>query len=244
LNQEDQFKKAVYNNKRSNARICHMRLYSNGFQAHWHALHAELDDQGDVKKIVITDSRLAKPNEGITAQRDLQSNPFLKEHADKVTFIPGEQQPFKTAICWVYCIANLASLANGNSVYKRTAKGSFTEEISQQLKESLLIQPPHTCEDLIVTESIRFFTPRPSEPSARKIQPPDIWQFVEGIALLVGGIGSIMVGSLSVASVLSFGLAVGIASLLLGMAMTAAGTVLLCTTEMPLEMSAQRTFGV
>ncbi|WED43334.1 hypothetical protein [Legionella cardiaca] len=120
---EDKFEEAIAEHIGTpNAKICHMRLYADeSGRAHWHSLFAEMDEDGNLKQITITDSRL-KDGGGITAQKDIDNNLFLRENANKIKFIAGESQPFGVHICWIYCLANLASLAACGKVYQSKTK--------------------------------------------------------------------------------------------------------------------------
>ncbi|RUQ99310.1 hypothetical protein [Legionella septentrionalis] len=133
VHQEDEFANTILANQTPHAVICHMRLYSTAQYAHWHALFAQMDETGELKKIIITDSRTVN-QAGITAKPDIENNLFLQQHADKITFIAGEQQPFKSQTCWLYCLANLVALAAYGTVYKKNTKGALSKELLQLLK--------------------------------------------------------------------------------------------------------------
>ena len=62
--QADEFEQAVLKNKIPHGCICHMRLYSTASGAHWHALFAKLNAKGDIKEIIVTDSRQKRLNQG------------------------------------------------------------------------------------------------------------------------------------------------------------------------------------
>ncbi|CDZ76545.1 hypothetical protein BN59_00819 [Legionella massiliensis] len=141
IEQEDVFAENVFlATGTPHAKICHMRHYSNGEGAHWHALFAQMDEKGELESITITDSRLnakAQTKQGITAQRDIDTNPFLQTNSSKIQFIPGIEQPPKTSTCWIHALANLASLATCSEVYKRQKSGGT---LGQEL-HSLLLPP-------------------------------------------------------------------------------------------------------
>lgn len=123
---EDGFAFAIAR-KTPQAKICHMRLYGNEKgQAHWHCLYASLDQEGNIERIILCDSRI-RDGQALTAYPDSQNNPFLREHSDKVTIIPGESQPQNTSVCWIYCLANLASLVSIGKVYQSKTKHLGTE---------------------------------------------------------------------------------------------------------------------
>ncbi|KTC66630.1 Uncharacterised protein [Legionella adelaidensis] len=138
--QKDEFA-AQISQKIPNAVICHMRLYQTD-RAHWHALCAFLDEKGELKQIIITDSR-TQQGKGVTAQLDIDNNPFLRIHANKISFIPGIQQPIGTVTCWFHCLANLVSLANTGTVYVRKQPfGSLSTELLRVLNVTTLAVDP------------------------------------------------------------------------------------------------------
>ncbi|KTD18617.1 Uncharacterised protein [Legionella lansingensis] len=149
-----------------NAKVCHMRLYADDQgHAHWHSLFAEMDENGDLKQITITDSRL-KGGVGITAQKDIESNEFLKSYSDKIRFLAGAQQPIGIYICWIHCLANLASLAATGRVYQpKTA--SLGIELAKIIEEADNPQEKPIKHEQIIT----IETPPPSPLSVEKSSP-------------------------------------------------------------------------
>ena len=86
-----------------------------------------------------TDSRV-RDNKGITAHRDLEHNPFLKElrreNPSLIQFIESISQPTNTAACWLYALANLAALATTGTTYQRQRKtGTLGQELCSALKK-------------------------------------------------------------------------------------------------------------
>ncbi|WP_156812377.1 hypothetical protein [Legionella tunisiensis] len=126
VHQEDVFigQLALYKN-RPNVKICHMRHYATRDAAHWHALFAETDHEGNVIRIIATDSRIDSKSQGITAQRDITK--YSLSHRLNITFIAGGQQPMGIKICWLHALANLASLAASGKVYKQQTSNLGTE---------------------------------------------------------------------------------------------------------------------
>ncbi|KTC78187.1 hypothetical protein [Legionella brunensis] len=160
------------------AKICHMRLYATEEGAHWHSLFAEMDEQGYLKKIIITDSRV-RDQVGITAHRDIENNPFLQECLDKIEFIPGASQPIGIHICWIYCLANLASLAATGKVYEPKTQ-SLGEELATIITEATKPKapPPPKLELALITKEVKqeAHSPTPpkteqSEASPSQVQP-------------------------------------------------------------------------
>lgn len=137
--QKDLFVEQIRLNKGvPHAKICHMRLYETEKAAHWHALFAQMDEHGNLQKLVITDSR-TKEGRGITAQKDIETYSTVKNQGIQIHFIPGLQQPGKIPICWMHALANLAALATTGAVYKRQKPtGSFSKE----LRSLIEIEPP------------------------------------------------------------------------------------------------------
>lgn len=105
------------------ANVCHMRLVQNVGGAHWHGSFAQINHQGHLEKITFTDSRVID-GKGRTAHEDIKRYDYLREKGTSIKFQAGLQQPRKSLTCWQYALANLASLATGNGVYKRTTSES------------------------------------------------------------------------------------------------------------------------
>ncbi|KTD17421.1 hypothetical protein [Legionella jordanis] len=123
-----------------NAKICHMRCYADATgRAHWHALFAEFNQKGELANIILTDSRL-KGKKGITAAQDMDSNPFLIAQKAQVNFVPGPQQPYGIHNCWVYCLANLASLAAQGKTYEPQ-----TSNLGQEIAKHIMDQDRIPC---------------------------------------------------------------------------------------------------
>lgn len=154
IKNDDQFELAVIQRLgMPNAKICHMRFFADetGERAHWHALFAEMDSCGDLKKIILTDSRL-KGKLGITAQRDIEENFFLKEHSQIIQFEAGPQQPFGIPICWVYCLANLASLAATGKVYQPKTS-NLGNEIAEIIETHIHPKKEHSTEVSVISSN-------------------------------------------------------------------------------------------
>lgn len=225
-----------------NAKICHMRLYATEKGAHWHALFAQLDDQGQLKEIIITDS-----SRGITAKRDMQLNPFLCQNAEKINQEQGFglQQPPATPICWIYALANLASLATTGKVYTRqNSKLPLGEELRQcilpsqedETKEKVTISKKTTTK----TNPSIFFSPpvnlQASSPKVDKVLSSSASEdkkdkpassSTAGKSLLLLGAGGIAAGAIVLAIPSPVSLVLGLALIAIGIIMTLAGAFIL-----------------
>jgi hypothetical protein len=242
--QEDKFA-AQIGQAIPNAKICHMRLYASEGRAHWHALFAQLDEQGQLKEIVITDS-----SRGVTSERDKELNPLLSQNADK--FRPhqslGLQQPPGQPICWMYSLANLASLATTGKVYSRQQRGGIGKELAE------LIEPPkrklkRAASDVApIASPPSFFSPSISIPTIPLDQSPRIVEqgnssaienpienqneqrvssSTAGRNLLLSGIGGIVAGAIIAAIPSPVSLPLGIVLLAIGLIMALAGICML-----------------
>lgn len=139
IEQEDKFAEQVWlNTGIAHAKICHMRCYATAKGAHWHALFARMDEEGQLKEVLLTDSRLNSSKQGITAQKDINGNSFLKENQSKCQFIPSLEQPLSTAICWIYALANLAALATTGRVYKKQTIHPIGLELCQLIESTTI----------------------------------------------------------------------------------------------------------
>lgn len=169
-------------------KICHMRHYSTPEAAHWHALFAETDNEGNFIRIIATDSRIDSEKQGITAQKDITKYTLL--NSLNINFIAGEQQPFGIKICWLYALANLASLVATGKVYEQKTS-NLGIELSGLIEKK--------------KEMPSFFQP------LAKPNYPLPWQKIEGGGLILLAV----ILPLSLPATL-FTLAVGIAIALLG----------------------------
>lgn len=238
--QEDKFA-AQIGQAIPNAKICHMRLYATERGAHWHALFAQLDEQGQLKEIVITDS-----SRGVTSERDKALNPLLFQNADK--FRPhqslGLQQPPGKPICWMYALANLASLATTGKVYRRQRTGHIGEELVERIRQSERKIERAASEASTIASPPSFFSPSISIPIIPLDQSPRIVEQGNSSAIenpienqneqrvssstvgrnfLLSGIGGIVAGAIIAAIPSPVSLPLGIVLLAIGLIMALAG---------------------
>ncbi|WP_058505000.1 hypothetical protein [Legionella nautarum] len=249
LPQEDKFAQQV-KQATPNATICHMRHYSTQVGAHWHALFAQLDEQGKLKEIVMTDS-----SRGITANLDRELNPFLSQNADKFRSKQtlGLQQPSGQPICWMYALANLASLATTGKVYTRQQVGFLGKELAERIQEKSKEKIKRassevTTEVTSITHSPSFFSSSLSSPTTPLLPSPEVEKergssvteepiedqneqtasnSTAGRNLLLLGIGGIAAGGIALAIPSPVSLPLGIVLLTIGIIMAIAGLFML-----------------
>ncbi|VEG92043.1 hypothetical protein [Legionella spiritensis] len=232
-----------------NARFSHLRCYSNGQRAHWHAIYAELNNDGtEIARIVMTDSRTNSSGHGLTADQDRRHNEFLKSIPNhKITFTAGPEQPSGSSTCWLHGLANLASLAATGQVYQRKTNQPLGDELAALLPQPVVSRSDdkhnETQSNAIhpstpVNYPDRLFQTRknhtgeknrllssPVQSSHSTCLPATLK--VTGTSGLFLGAGQALAGALAVAAVFPLGTTLSIALLATGIALLLIGAALL-----------------